>query len=126
MPGPTVSMGAMTMCTFGAAPSTLMVLPISMTMTDCLPAANIMAMAPIVNIVPFTICNAPTNPMVIAAKIVGAPAPCIPLTVAPWIPTAPNVMMGEIPTLTADTMTMCIWAGVVKTTFPGEINVISE
>jgi hypothetical protein len=47
------------------------------------------------------------------------------MTVAPWIPTAPNVMMGEIPTLTADTMTMCAWGGVIKTTFPGEVNVIS-
>jgi hypothetical protein len=47
------------------------------------------------------------------------------MTVAPWIPTAPNVMLGGIPVLTADTITMCMWAGIVKTTFPGEVNVIS-
>ncbi len=129
MPGPTVSMGALTMCSFGMAPSTLIVLPISMTLTDFMPGANIMAMAPIVNVVPFAMCTSPANPIVIAltaaALGVPTPAPCIPMTVAPWIPTAPNVMLGGIPVLTADTITMCMWAGIVKTTFPGEVNVIS-
>ncbi|MDP3935984.1 MAG: DUF4280 domain-containing protein [Alphaproteobacteria bacterium] len=129
MAGPTVSMGALTMCSFGMAPSTLMVLPISMTLTDCLPGANIMAMAPMVNVLPFAMCTSPANPMVIAATAAAlgvlTPMPCIPMTVAPWIPTAPNVMLGGVPVLTADSLTMCMWAGVVKTTFPGEVNVIS-
>lgn len=129
MAGPTVSMGAMTHCMFGVAPSPLMVLPISMTMADFLPAANIMAMAPIVNVMPYAMCNSPANPMVIAmtaaALGVPTPAPCIPMTVAPWIPTAPNVLLGEMPALTMDSMTMCAWAGMISIIFPGEVNVIS-
>jgi hypothetical protein len=35
------------------------------------------------------------------------------------------VMMGMQPTLTADSMTFCMWAGPINIIFPGEVNVIS-
>lgn len=129
MPGPTVSMGAITKCMFGMAPSPLAVLPMSMTLADFMPAANIMAMIPMVNVMPYAMCTSPANPMVIAmtaaALGVPTPAPCIPMTVAPWIPTAPNVMLGGLPVVTMDSMTVCAWAGMINVLFPGEVNVIS-
>lgn len=128
MAGPTVSMGALTQCIFGAAPAPLKVLPISMTLTDALPAATILAMAPIVNIGPFAMCMTPSNPMVAAATAAAlgvlTPMPCIPVP-TPWIPTAPNVLLAGQPVLTQDSICMCSWGGVISISFPGEINVIS-
>ena len=48
--------GAMLQCSFGAAPGTLMVLPANMVMT-AMPIANIMDNKPMVNIMPFGMCN---------------------------------------------------------------------
>ena len=48
-----VSSGAMMMCSFGVAPSSLIVLPVNRTMGGGPPAANIMDNKPIVNIPPF-------------------------------------------------------------------------
>jgi hypothetical protein len=59
--------GAVTMCTFGAAPSTLNVLPVNKTLTGGPPAANIMDNKPMVNIVPFGMCMSLANPTVAAA-----------------------------------------------------------
>ena len=57
-----VCSGAMLMCSFGVAPSTLTVLPVNRTMTGNMPAANIMDHIPMVNIMPFGMCISPTNP----------------------------------------------------------------
>ena len=93
-----VCMGAAMMCSFGAAPSTLVVLPANRTLTGT-PAANIMDNKPIVNIPPFGMCSAPTNPAVIAATAAKAgvftPVPCVPVTPAPWIPGAPTVLIAK-------------------------------
>jgi len=48
-----VCMGAMMSCSFGAAPSSLVVLPINRVMTNHMPDANIMDNIPMVNILPF-------------------------------------------------------------------------
>lgn len=129
MAGPTVSMGALCKCAFGVAPTPMVVPPLTMTMADFMPAASIFDMAPFMNIMPFGMCMSPSNPMVIAltaaALGVFTPAPCIPVTAAPWIPTAPNVMVGFQPVLTMDSMTFCAWAGPINILFPGEVNVIS-
>ena len=60
-------MGANMMCTFGMAPSSLVVLPTNRVMTDEMPDANIMDHIPNTNIMPFGMCSAPTNPQVAAA-----------------------------------------------------------
>lgn len=57
-----VCTGAMMMCSFGVAPSSLVVLPQNRTLTGT-PAANIMDNKPIVNIPPFGMCMSPANPM---------------------------------------------------------------
>jgi hypothetical protein len=59
-------MGASMMCSFGAAPSTLVVLPTNKVLATT-PAANIMDNKPIVNIPPFGVCMSLANPTVAAA-----------------------------------------------------------
>ena len=119
-----VCMGAMLQCSFGAAPTPLTVIPSSMVMDGGPPAATIMDHAPIVNIAPFGMCSAPTNPVVISATAaalgVFTPMPCVPATPAPWAPGAPTVMIGNMPALDSNSKLMCTWAGVIQITSPGE------
>ena len=61
-----VCMGALLKCSFGVAPGALMVLPVNLVMTK-VPDANIMDNKPLVNIMPFGMCQSMANPMVIAA-----------------------------------------------------------
>jgi hypothetical protein len=119
--------GAMLMCSFGVAPSTLTVLPVNKVMAGNMPAANIMDNKPIVNIMPFGMCTTPTNPAVAAATAAAmgvlTPQPCIPVIPAPWVPGAPTVMIGNMPALNNTSTCMCTWAGVITIVNPGQINV---
>ncbi len=110
---------AQLMCTFGAAPSVFTVLPINKVMCGNQPAANIMDHVPMLNIMPFGMCVAPTNPAVIAA--LGSPVPCVPVTPAPWIPGAPTVMIANQPALDSTSKCMCTWAGVISVMMPGQM-----
>ena len=110
--------GAMLQCTFGVAPSSLIVIPTAMVNTSKQPAATIMDFKPMVNIMPFGMCTAPTNPAVIAAT--GSPVPCVPLTTSPWITGSPTVMLGNIPALNSSSKLMCTWAGMISVTQPGQ------
>src|SRR4051795_7609705 len=113
-----VCMNAMMMCSFGMAPSSLVVLPVNRVMTDMVPDANIMDHIPMVNIMPFGMCMSPANPMVAAATAAAlgvlTPMPCIPATSAPWMPGAPTVMLGGQPMLDQTSKCMCNWAGVIS------------
>jgi hypothetical protein len=119
-------MGAMLKCTFGAAPSSLMVLPTSMVMTN-VPDANIMDNVPLLNVLPFGTCTSMANPMVIAATAaaMGAltPMPCIPVTVAPWVPGSPTVLLGNMPALDNASKLMCTWGGVIGINSAGQTSV---
>jgi hypothetical protein len=120
-------MNAMMMCTFGMAPSSLVVLPVNRVMTDQVPDANIMDHVPMVNIMPFGMCMSPSNPTVAAATAAAlgvlTPMPCIPNTPSPWVAGAPTVLLGNQPTLDNVSQLMCIWGGVITFTFPGEVTV---
>lgn len=120
-----VSMGAMMMCTMGAAPSSLVVLPKNKVLCEGPPAANIMDHIPMANILPFGVCMSPANPMVAAATAAAlgvlTPMPCIPVTPAPWAPGAPTVMIGGMPALDNVSKCMCNWAGVISFTMPGTV-----
>ena len=122
-----VCTGAMMMCSFGAAPSSLVVLPLNRTMTGT-PAANIMDNKPMLNIPPFAMCMSPANPMVIAATAAAmgvlTPMPCIPVTVAPWVPGAPTVLIGNMPALGNSSKLMCMWGGVISINVPGQFTVM--
>jgi hypothetical protein len=123
-----VCMGAMMQCSFGVAPSSLVVLPVNRVMTQQVPDANIMDHVPLVNIMPFGMCMSLANPTVAAATSAAlgvlTPMPCIPNTPAPWIPGAPNVLLGNQPTLDNMCKLMCIWGGVIQFITPGEFTVM--
>ncbi len=121
-----VCMGATLQCSFGAAPSTLVVLPVNKVLTQT-PDANIMDNKPMVNILPFGMCSSPSNPAVIAATAaalgVFTPMPCIPVIPAPWIPGAPTVLIANMPALDNTCKLMCAWAGVIQITNAGQATV---
>ena len=119
-----VCMGAMLKCSMGLAPSSLVVLPVNRVMTSNVPAANIMDNKPMVNIMPFGMCQSPANPTVAAATAAAlgvlTPMPCVPNTPAPWAPGAPTVMIANMPALDDTSKLMCIWAGVIEVTYAGQ------
>lgn len=118
-----VCMGATMQCSFGVAPSSLVVLPANCTMTGT-PAANIMDNKPMVNIPPFGMCASPANPLVAAATAaaLGTPTPaaCLPVTAAPWAPGAPTVLIGNMPALNNSSKLICNWGGVIQILVPGQ------
>ena len=118
-----VCMGATLQCSFGAAPSSLVVLPANRTMTTT-PAATIMDHAPLVNIMPFGVCSSPSNPTVAAATAAAlgvlTPMPCVPATAAPWVVGAPTVLIGKMPALNNTSKLMCNWGGVIQVVSPGQ------
>jgi hypothetical protein len=113
--------GAMLRCTFGVAPSSLVVLPTGRVNGSNMPAAVIIDQKPMANIMPFGMCTAPTNPQVIAAQ--GSPVPCVPVIPAPWSPGSPTVMVGNMPALNSTSMCMCTWAGVITVSQAGQVTV---
>ncbi len=119
--GMCVCNGAILQCTFGAAPSTLIVFPSNAVMTSAsMPIANIMNNKPIANILPFGMCNSLANPTVAAATAAAmgvlTPMPCIPATDAPWSPGSPTVLIGGLPALNNSSKCMCRWGGVISVT----------
>jgi hypothetical protein len=122
-----VCMGAMMQCSFGVAPSSLVVLPTNRVMTNMVPDANIMDHIPMVNIMPFGMCTSVANPTVAAATAAAlgvlTPMPCIPATPAPWVAGAPTVLLGNFPSLDNVSQLMCMWAGVITFVDAGEATV---
>jgi hypothetical protein len=120
-------MGAMMQCSFGMAPSSLVVLPTNKVMTNMVPDANIMDHIPMTNIMPFGMCTSPANPTVAAATAAAlgvlTPMPCIPATPAPWVTGAPTVLLGNFPSLDNVSQLMCTWAGVITFVDAGEVTV---
>ncbi|MBL8896541.1 MAG: DUF4280 domain-containing protein [Planctomycetes bacterium] len=115
---------AMMSCSFGAAPSTLSVIPAGRPLAGGLPAANITDMAPMVNIPPFGMCNTPSNPTVASATAAAlgvlTPMPCVPVTTAPWAPGCATVLVSGMPALNNSSKCMCAWGGVISITNPGQ------
>ena len=122
-----VCMGAMMQCSFGMAPSSLVVLPTNRVMTNMVPDANIMDHIPMTNIMPFGMCTSLANPVVASATAAAlgvlTPMPCIPATPAPWVAGAPTVLLGNFPSLDNVSQLMCMWAGVITFVDAGEATV---
>ena len=118
--------GAVLKCSFGAAPSTLNVLPVNRVLAGT-PVANIMDGKPFLNVLPFGTCMSMANPMVAAATAAAlgvlTPMPCLPMTVAPWVPGVPTTLIGNMPALDANSKLMCNWGGVIQILAPGEFQV---
>lgn len=120
-----VSMGALMTCTFGMAPSALVVLPANKVLCEGPPAANIMDHKPMVNIMPFGMCSSMANPAVAGATAAAlgvlTPMPCVPATAAPWAPGAPTVMIAKMPALDNVSKCICSFGGVIAFTNPGTV-----
>ena len=110
-------MGGLLKCSFGMAPSSLMPTPKTV-MTSNMVAANILDHVPMTNVMPFGMCQSPSNPTVAAATAAAlgvlTPMPCLPATPAPWVPGAPTVMLCNAPALDDTSKLMCIWGGVIE------------
>lgn len=124
--GQQVCMGALLQCSFGMAPSSLVVLPTNRVTTQT-PDANIMDHVPMMNIMPFGMCQSPSNPMVAAATAAAlgvlTPMPCIPVTPAPWAPGCATVMIANMPALNNSSKLMCSWGGVIGINYAGQATV---
>jgi len=122
---PHVCSGAQLMCSFGMAPSSLVVPPLNKAISSTMPSANIMDNKPMVNIMPFGMCMSIANPTVAAATSAAmgvlTPMPCIPMTTAPWAPGSPTMLLGGMPALNLTSKLMCNWAGVIQIVQPGQM-----
>ncbi len=120
--------GALLLCSFGVAPSSLIVLPTHMVFTTGLPLATIMDNVPIVNIPPFSMCNSLANPAVASATSAACgvltPMPCVPTIPAPWVVGSPTVLIGKLPALNMSSIVMCAYGGVISITLPGQFKVL--
>ena len=120
-----VSMGAMLSCSFGAAPSSLVVLPKNKVLAEGPPAANIMDHIPLVNIMPFGVCSSMANPLVASATAAAfgvlTPMPCIPATSSPWMPGATTVLIANVPALDNVSKCLCIWGGLIGVGHSGTV-----
>ena len=115
-----VTTGATMKCTFGVAPSNLVIPPTNRVNASNKPVATIMDMIPMTNIPPFGLCTSPSNPAVSAAS---SPQPCVPVISAPWSPGSNRVMMSKKPALDSNSQCMCSWSGIITFTQPGQLRV---
>ena len=122
-----VCAGALMKCVFGMTPAPLVVLPVNRVLITNLPMANIMDHKPIVNIPPFGMCTSLANPAVAAATAAAlevlTPMPCMPVTISPWIPGYPKVLVAKMQALNNKCKLMCMWAGLIQITTPGQVTV---
>src|SRR5579862_9893000 len=118
-----VCMGATLQCSFGVAPSQLVVLPVNRVDTET-PDANIMDYEPMVNIMPFGMCMSIANPEVASATAAAlgvlTPMPCIPVTLSPWVAGSPTVTLANMPALNKSSVLMCAYGGQISIVFEGQ------
>ncbi|HEX3760685.1 MAG TPA: DUF4280 domain-containing protein [Kofleriaceae bacterium] len=122
-----VCTGATMMCSFGVAPSSLVVLPLQRVLTRT-PSANVTDFAPVMNVPPFGACTSLANPTVASATAAAlgvlTPMPCVPVTAGPWVPGSMKVMNGGPPAVDNSCKLMCSWGGVIQVLNPGQTVVI--
>ena len=123
-----VCMGASMMCTFGMAPSSLVVLPTNKVLTNMMPDANIMDHIPMVNIMPFGMCMSPSNPSVGRRHRRGAGCAHShalhsgnPRAVDSGRDHRPD---RQLPGVDNASQLMCTWGGVITFVTPGEFTVM--
>ena len=111
----------MLQCTFGLAPSSLMVVVPLRPKCGNMLMATIMDMIPMANIMPFGMCQSMANPQVASATAAAmgvlTPMPCIPVIAAPWAPPGQVKIMGQ-PALINNAKCMCTWGGQISITNP--------
>ena len=104
-----VCQGAMLQCSFGMAPSSLMVI------VPLRPKCGNMLMATVMDMVPMA--NPQVASATAAAMGVLTPMPCIPVITAPWAPAGQVKITGQ-PALINNAKCMCTWGGQISITNP--------
>ena len=119
-----VCSGAKIKCSFGAGPKSMVVLPLNRTLTaNTKPIENTLDVIPFLNIPAFGQCKSPANHMnwKMAGPVpVFVPSSCIPIPVSPWSPGAKKTKLGNQPVVLENSKTMCVWAGSITVTDPGQ------
>jgi uncharacterized Zn-binding protein involved in type VI secretion len=123
-----VTSGAMTLCTFGAAPGVLNVLPAGITAGPA-PVATVTDIAPFVNVGSFMMCTSLANPAVATATAAAlgilTPMPCTPVIPSPWQPGSPTVMVQGRPALTNTSTCQCAYGGLITIVVPGQYTTLA-
>lgn len=99
-----VKNGAKLKCTLGSMESELQVPKNNGAVVKQGNEAVITNFIPEVNIQSFGICNCPLT----------GEAPCIPVTVMPWIQGKMDYLIGEIPALMEDSILPCLKGGIIS------------
>lgn len=124
-----VSAGALCACSFGAAPSALVITPDNRVCAGGMSMATIMDYVPMKNIMSFGMCSSMTNPQVSAATAAAlgvlTPMPCVPVIPAPWAPGSPTVLVANKPALHQNCKATCAWGGIIQITNPGNTSVLA-
>ena len=71
----------------------------------------------------YFIANPTVSAATSAAMGVLTPMPCIPMTLSPWAPGSPTVMVGGQPALSSSCQLMCNWGGAITVNFAGQVTV---
>ena len=123
--GLAVCMGAIMTCSFGVTPSSLIVIRPKI-LAGIMPMANIMDNKPMVNILPFGMCNSAANPATKRpAPVFFTPAPCTPVIAAPWVPGVPKTLVDNMPALDQNCKLICtLGGGVIQFVSPGQVKVV--
>ncbi|MCD7886162.1 MAG: DUF4280 domain-containing protein [Clostridiales bacterium] len=96
-------------CSFGAAP-----MPLTVTSQATVQMCGQMAATIMDNqCTTFGMCSNPANPAVASA---GKPVPCKPVTVAPWAPGCPTVLVCGKLLLNNTSVLTCSYGGVIQVT----------
>ena len=124
MANPVVN-GCLCMCSFGVAPCPLPVTSQMTVLTCGAPQATIMDNKPPT----FGMCTNPANPAMAAATAAAmgtlTPMPCVPVTVAPWAPGTPTVLVCGKPLLNNTSKLMCVYGGVIQVTATPAMTVLT-
>ncbi len=118
--------GAKLKCSMGSRESELGVIPVRRSLVRIKGnlVGTIMDNKPFVNIRSFGQCQSLANPTVAAATAACngklQKMPCIPNTTTPWIGGKMRVCICGEPTLLDNSKLMCMWAGFIEITDPGQ------
>lgn len=123
---PIVTEGALMMCSFGVAPSSLIVTSNATVTVGGIPAATLMDYAPFANIPCFGVCLSPMHPGfvggVVSAALGGAPVapPCTPAVATPWLQPALITTIDGLAVLLPSAVNHCALSGVIKFVTTGQ------
>ncbi len=124
MPSLPLVTGCVLKCSFGMAPSAFVSTPKpgAPMILGALPGATIEEIVPMMNIMPFGMCQSMANPQVAAATSAAmgvlTPMPCVPVTSSPWAPPAVTPMNNFLPMATVQSKCVCAWGGMIEVITP--------